>query len=103
MKTFSTILTIAMAAATLSFSALAPAHAQGQLECLSDAQIQAAIKADQIKSWPKIKRLAGISAYDEVSDVEVCLQDTIPYYYVNVVSPNGEATKMVVNAIDGTV
>lgn len=102
MNSFRTMLACAMAAATLSLAAIPPAHAQAQL-CLTDTEIQAAIKADQIKSWPKIKRLAGISAYDEVSDVQVCLQDSVPYYYVNVVSPSGEATKMVVNAIDGTL
>lgn len=102
MKTFSTILALAMAATTLSFSAMAPAHAQA-LECLTDAQIQGAIKAAQIKTWPKIKKLAGISDYQEVSDVQVCLHEGTPYYYVNVVSPSGEATKIVVNAIDGSL
>jgi uncharacterized membrane protein YkoI len=102
MNKFRTLLMIAVAAATMSLGAIAPVHAQGQ-ECLSDEQIQAAIQAGQIQSWPKIKRLAKISAYEEVSDVQVCLQDGIPYYYVNVVSPAGEATKIVVNAIDGTL
>jgi hypothetical protein len=102
MNKFRTILSIAVAAATMSLGAIAPAHAQAG-ECLTDGQIQSAIQAGQIQSWPKIKRLAKISAYEEVSDVQVCLQDGIPYYYVNVVSPSGEATKIVVNAIDGTL
>lgn len=102
MNKFRTILSIAVAAATMSLGAIPPAHAQAG-ECLTDGQIQAAITAGEIQSWPKIKRLAKISAYEEVSDVQVCLQDGIPYYYVNVVSPSGEATKIVVNAIDGTL
>ncbi len=73
-------------------------------ECLTDDQIQTAIEAGEIQSWPKIKRLAGLTGeYDEVSEVRVRLQDGIPYYYVNVVSSEGEATRIVVNAIDGTL
>ena len=103
MNILRTILVIAVAAATLSLGAIMPARAQGEMQCLSDTEIQTAIEAGEIQSWPKIKRLAKISAYEEVSDVQVCLQDGIPYYYVNVVSPGGEATKIVVNAIDGSL
>lgn len=102
MNKFRTLLMITVAAATMSLGAAVPAYAQGR-QCLTDEQIQAAIQAGEIQSWPKIKRLAKISAYEEVSDVQVCLEDGIPYYYVNVVSPSGEATKIVVNAIDGTL
>ncbi|MEO6396791.1 MAG: hypothetical protein ABIO40_12880 [Devosia sp.] len=105
MTALRSILAIALAAATLSLPATMPARAQMDAEvCLTDTQIQAAIKAGEILSWPKIKRLAGLSAaYDEVSGVEVCLQDGVPYYYVNVVSPEGEASKIVVNAMDGAL
>jgi uncharacterized membrane protein YkoI len=90
------------AAATMSVGAVLPAAAQAG-QCLSDQQIQAEIAAGQIKSWPKIKSMAGISKkYEEVSDVRVCLRGGIPYYSVNVVSPNGDATKIVVNAVDGS-
>jgi uncharacterized membrane protein YkoI len=88
--------------AAIAPAVLAPAMAQGT-ECLSDAEVQAAIEAGEIQSWPKIKRLAKISGYEEVSDVQVCLQDGVPYYYVNVVSPYGDAKKIVVNAIDGSL
>ena len=105
MKTFYTFIALVAAAATLSFGAIGAAHAQGQdLVCLSEVQIQSAIEAGEIKSWPKIKKMAGISGqYQEVSDVAVCLVDGIPYYQVNVVSPSGEVTRLVINAIDGTI
>ena len=103
----SNLITIA-AVALFALTAVSPALAQGrgardqQLECLSDRQIQSAIEQGRILSWPKIKKLAGISAYQEVSDVEVCLIDGVPYYMLNVISPEGEATKIALNAVDGT-
>jgi hypothetical protein len=101
----SNLITIA-AAALFALTAVSPALAQDrardQLDCLSDRQIQAAIESGQILSWPKIKRLAGISAYEEVSDVQVCMIEGVPYYMLNVISPGGEATKIALNAVDGT-
>lgn len=101
-----TILITMAAAALLVLSAALPASAQvrarGELDCLTDRQIQTAIDSGQILTWPKIKRLAGISAYEEVSDVQVCLIDGVPYYILNVVSPEGEAAKIALNAVDGT-
>jgi uncharacterized membrane protein YkoI len=70
--------------------------------CLSDQQIQTEIASGQIQSWPAIKRLARIANYQEVSDVRVCLINGVPYYQVNVVSPNGEAKKVMINALDGS-
>ena len=96
---------ITMAAAALfALAAVTPALAQDNSrgQCLSDRQIQTAIESGQILSWPKIKKLAGISAYQEVSDVEVCLIGGEPYYMLNVISPGGEATKIALNAVDGT-
>lgn len=101
MTGFRTILMTMAAAAMISLAAAMPAFAQGR-DCLSDMQIQAAIESGQIQSWPKIKRLVGISDYDEVSDIQVCMIDSIPYYMLNVVSPDGEASKIAVNAVDGT-
>jgi len=92
---------IVMAVAGVALVAAVPAFAQGR-DCLSDRQIQAAIEAGSIQSWPKIKRLAGISAYEEVSQVQVCMIGDVPYYILNVVSPAGEASKIAVNAVDGT-
>jgi hypothetical protein len=107
--TFSRTILITMAAAAVfSLAAAMPAHAQGrtaraaEMDCFSDRQIQLAIESGQILSWPKIKRLAGISAYQEVSDVQVCMIDGVPYYILNVISPEGEAAKIALNAVDGT-
>ena len=94
------------AAAVFSLAAAMPAAAQGrareELDCLTDRQIQVAIEQGQILSWPKIKRMAGISAYEEVSDVQVCMIEGVPYYILNVISPEGEAAKIALNAVDGT-
>ena len=66
-------------------------------------QIQAAIQSGEIKSWPTIKKLARLSSdYQEVSDVKVCLVNGVPYYNVNLVSSNGAAKKIVLNAVDGS-
>ena len=105
--TFSrTILITMAAAAVLSLAAVSPAFAQdrarGDLDCLTDRQITAAIESGQILSWPKIKKMAGISAYEEVSDVQVCMIEGVPFYILNVVSPEGEAAKIALNAVDGT-
>jgi hypothetical protein len=102
-----TILITMAAAAMISLAAAMPAFAQGRaaredLDCLSDRQIQAAIEQGSILSWPKIKKLAGISAYEEVSDIQVCMIDGVPYYILNVISPGGEAAKIALNAVDGT-
>jgi uncharacterized membrane protein YkoI len=103
MTYFRTILITMAAAAALSFGAAMPAHAaQKSGNCLSDQQIQADIASGKILSWPKIKRIAGISEYAEVSDVKVCTVNGVPYYTVNIVSPNGEAKKIVLNAVDGS-
>jgi hypothetical protein len=106
--TFSRTILITMAAAAVfSLVAAMPASAQGraarvEMDCFSDRQIQVAIESGQILSWPKIKRLAGISAYQEVSDVQVCMIEGVPYYILNVISPEGEAAKIALNAVDGT-
>ena len=102
MTSFRTILITVTVAATCSLAAAMPAAAQGGGVCLTDQQIQAEIASGEIQSWPKIKKLAGISAYEEVSDVRVCLRGDVPYYTVNVVSPNGEAKKIAINAVDGS-
>jgi uncharacterized membrane protein YkoI len=104
MTFFRTILIMMAAAATLSLGAIMPADAASKdKQCLSDQEIQGAIASGQIKSWPKIKQIARISTdYQEVSDVRVCMINGVPFYTVNLVSSNGEAKKIVVNALDGS-
>ena len=104
MTSFRTILLVMAAAATLSLGAIMPADAASKdKQCLSDQEIQSAISSGQIKSWPKIKKMAQISGeYQEVSDVRVCLVNGVPFYTVNLVSSNGEARKIVLNAMDGS-
>lgn len=103
MTSFRNLLFMMVAAAGLSLGAAMPAHAQAAKagNCLSDQQIQTEIASGQIQSWPSIKRKAGISNYQEVSAVRVCLVNGVPFYQVNVVSPNGEAKKVQLNAVDG--
>ncbi len=67
MTLFRTIVITMAAAAIVSLAAAMPASAQARqraADCLSDRQIQTAIESGQIQSWPKIKKLAGISAYE---------------------------------------
>ena len=103
MKIVRTLMVMA-AAVVLSSGAAMPAWAaQNPGHCLTAPEVQAAIASGQIKSWPTIKRLAGVApSYQEVSEVKVCLINGVPFYTVNLVSPNGQATKMVLNAIDGS-
>ncbi len=103
MTSFRNLLLLLAAAASLSLGAAIPAYAQAGKSgnCLSDQQIQSEIASGQIQSWPSVKRTAGISAYQEVSDVRVCMVDGVPYYQVNIVSPNGEAKKVTINAVNG--
>jgi len=106
MKLSRTLFIAIASAAMISLSFVGPAAAQGRLagdtECLSGRLIQSAIESGKIQSWPRIKKMAGISAYEEVSDVQVCLLDGVPFYVLNVISPNGEAMKIALNAVDGT-
>jgi uncharacterized membrane protein YkoI len=104
MTSFRSILIMMAAAATLSLGAAMPVSAAPKdKQCLSDQEIQSAISSGQIKSWPKIKKMARISGeYQEVSDVRVCLINGVPFYTVNLVSSNGEAKKIVLNAMDGS-
>ena len=94
------VLALTLGSAPPAAAAVSPTSAR---DCLDDQQVQAAIASGQIKSWPKIRKLAGISAdYQEVSDVRVCMVDGVPYYTVNLVSPEGYASKTFVNAVDGS-
>ena len=71
--------------------------------CMDNRAVQALIAAHQIKTWPAIKALAGISdKYKEVSAVRVCEQGGAPYYVVNVAGPSGESKQLVLNAVDGS-
>lgn len=104
MTYFRTIRYAMAAVVLLALTSAMPAVAQGRAstDCLSDRQIQTAIESGTILSWPKIKKLAGMTGYQEVSDVQVCMIDGVPFYILNVIAPGGEATKIALNAVDGT-
>jgi len=96
------ISTFLLAASMVMALSTAPALAQGG-ECLTDRAIAQAIAAGEIRSWAAVKRLAGIPAnFAEVSNVEVCRRGAQLYYSVSVVSPTGEARRLVLNAVDGS-
>lgn len=105
MTRFRTILMTVAAAASLSLGVTVPASAAPKgpaAGCMSDQEIQGAIASGQIKSWPKIKKMAQIpSDYQEVSDVQVCMVGGVPFYRVNLVSSSGEAKKIQLNAVTG--
>jgi hypothetical protein len=78
-------------------------HARADGECMDNRTVQALIASHQIKTWPAIKAMAGISdQYKEVSAVRVCEQGGQPYYVVNVAGPSGESKQLVINAVDGS-
>lgn len=92
----------ALIAATMA-GAAAPAVAQAAGQCMDNRAVQALIAGHQIKTWPAIKAMAGISdQYKEVSAVRVCEQGGQPYYVVNVAGPSGESRQLVINAVDGS-
>ena len=104
MKSIRTIL-IAMAAAGVLFSAAAvPVEAAARdKSCLSDQETQAAIAAGQIKTWSKVRVLAGVPAdYYETSDTRVCKRAGGLFYIVTMASTKGEQFKYVLNAVDGS-
>ena len=71
--------------------------------CIDNRAVQALIAVQQIKTWPAIKAMAGISdQYTEISRVQVCEQGGQRYYVVNVQGPRGEVRQLVVNAVDGS-
>src|ERR1700709_628078 len=93
-------LLIAMMVFSVAASA-APARNVGA--CMDNRAVQALIASHQIRTWPAIKALAGISEqYKEVSAVGVCRQDGAPSYVVNVAGPAGESKQLVLNAINGS-
>jgi hypothetical protein len=92
-----------LVAATAYASVGLPAAADSGGACMDNRSVQALIANHQIKTWPAIKALAGISdKYKEVSAVRVCQEDGTPYYVVNVAGPSGESKQLVLNAIDGS-
>ena len=85
------------------FAALAPHAALAAGPCLDNPEVQAAMSADQIKSWPTIRAMAGISdQYKDLSAARVCEQNGQLYYFVNVAGPSGESKQLVLNAVDGS-
>ena len=93
-----------MAIATTMFAtATSPSAARAFGACMDNRAVQAAIASHQIKTWPAIKAMAGISGqYTEVGAVKVCEQGGQPYYVVNVSGPSGEYKQLVLNAVDGS-
>lgn len=69
--------------------------------CLNRLAVQDLITSGQIKTWPAIKALAGITG-TEISRVQVCERGGQRYYVVNVQGPRGEVRQLVVNAVNGS-
>jgi hypothetical protein len=92
-----------LVASTMVVGTASPSAARAIGGCMDNRAVQAAIAAHQIKTWPAIKAMAGVSEqYKEVSAVRVCEQDGQPFYVVNVAGPAGESKQLVLNAVDGT-
>ena len=106
MKSLRSILFGMAAAGALSLAVVVPSLAAlpgGGGTCWSSAQVNSAIAQGTIKSWAKIRKLAGIADdLYETSPVQVCTRDGVPYFIVNMSSPKGESVKIVRNAVDGS-
>ena len=97
------IVMAAVAGLSLGAAGSVLAAVPGGAACWSSAQVSSAIAQGTIKSWAKIRKLAGLADdLYETSPVEVCPRNGVPYFIVNMSSPKGESVKIVRNAIDGT-
>ena len=92
-----------LVASTVAAAADSPYGVEAAAGCLSRPAVQALIASRQIKTWPEIKQMAGVSdEYKEVGSVKVCEQRGAPYYVVNVTTPSGDSKRLVLNAVDGS-
>ena len=88
---------------TMLAAIVAPGAARAADACLDNRAVQALIASHQIKTWPAIKALAGISdQYKEVCGEGFAKKTTGAYYVVNVAGPSGESKQLVLNAVDGS-
>lgn len=90
--TASIALALALALALVS---AAPASAQA---CLDKRQIQEAVSSGQIMSLDAVLASAGVGGNVDVLSVQVCEQGGRLVYIIGVLSPNGDAQNLVLNA-----
>jgi len=98
MKTLTPKLTASIALAlalALALVSTAPASAQA---CLDKRQIQEAVSSGQIMSLDAVLASAGVGGNVDVLSVQVCEQGGRLVYIIGVLSPNGDAPNLVLNA-----
>ena len=98
MKTLTPKLTASIALAlalALALVSTAPASAQA---CLDKRQIQEAVSSGQIMSLDAVLASAGVGGNVDVLSVQVCEQGGRLVYIIGVLSPNGDAQNLVLNA-----
>ncbi|MDR3475179.1 MAG: hypothetical protein P4M09_26305 [Devosia sp.] len=70
--------------------------------CLDTVAAQALVTSGQIKKWPEIRAMAGISSQYKQLKLKVCDHGGQHYYVVNVLGPSGDSRTLFVNAVDGS-
>lgn len=83
------VLSIALAAATV---------VAAQAECYDKRQIQDMVSSGQIMSLDAVLGSAGVDGSAEILSVQVCDQGGGLVYIIGVLSPDGEAQNLVLNA-----
>lgn len=74
------------------------ATAGAQAACLSKREIQDAVSSGQIKSLDTVLSEAGVGSGQQVLNVQVCDQNGQLVYVIGVLSPDGQARNLTLNA-----
>lgn len=82
-------------ALVVGLAGAAPVQAQG---CLDRRQIQEAVSTGQIMSLPEVSDSAGIDRSAEILSVQVCDEGGRLVYIIGVLTPEGEAQNLVLDA-----
>jgi uncharacterized membrane protein YkoI len=98
MKTKAPKPSAAMALALAIALALAGTGASQAQACLDKRQIQEAVSSGQIMSLDAVLAQAGIPAESEILNVQVCDEGGALVYVIGVLSPDGQAQNLTLNA-----
>lgn len=98
MKTLTQKPTASIALALALAIALASTTTASAQACLDKRQIQEAVSSGQIMSLEAVLASAGVDRSAEILNVQVCDQGGHLVYVIGVLSPNGDAQNMVLNA-----
>ncbi|MEO8683819.1 MAG: hypothetical protein ABI414_03145 [Devosia sp.] len=87
-----------LAPLVLSLALVAATAAVAQAECYDKRQIQDMVSSGQIMSLDAVLASAGVDGSAEILNVQVCDQGGGLVYIIGVLSPDGEAQNLTLNA-----